>query len=240
MVKVLSAKSNFTALMSHVPEALFSSDTKKEALSGDFSWADAIVIGPGIGTGKKAAAVLADVLSTRGIPAVIDADGINLISEDEGLRDALREKAEEDTVILTPHLMEMSRFTGIPPALIKNDIANTALSYARSYNTVIALKDARTVTASPEGDLIKNTTGNNGMSTAGSGDVLAGLAGSLLAQGLNGFRAASIAVFLHGLAGDIAADRYGVRGMKAMDIAESLPEAFLKVEEDNGFLQDMR
>ena len=230
MVKVVSAKSNFTALMNAVPESLFSSETDEASLKADISWADAVLIGPGIGTGKKAEKLLESVLQTRGIPVVIDADGINLISQNELLREELKQKASVDTVILTPHLMEMSRFSGLTVSEIKKSMTETAVSIAKTYSTTVALKDARTVTASSYGDVIINTTGNNGMSTAGSGDVLAGIVASFLAQSLSGFVAASLGVYIHGMAGDIAAERFGVRGMKAMDIAEALPEVFLRIE----------
>ena len=222
MVKVISAKSNFTALMNYVPETLFSSKADDESLKKSVSWADAILIGPGIGTGKKAEKLLAFCLETRGIPLVIDADGINLLAHREYLRDMLHLKAAEDQVIITPHLMEMSRFTGLTAGQIKEDMAGTALKYASEYQMTVALKDATTVTASSDGRLVKNTTGNNGMSTAGSGDVLAGIIASLLAQRMNAFDAASVGVYLHGAAGDIAAERFGVRGMMARDEVEAL------------------
>lgn len=230
MVKVISAKSNFTALMNAVPEALFSSKTDEAALEADVAWADAILMGPGIGTGKKAEKLLSFVLDTRGIPVVIDADGINLLSQNDYLREALKTKAAADTVIMTPHLMEMSRFAGLSVSDIKKSMTETAVSIAKTYSITVSLKDARTITASSYGDVIINTTGNNGMSTAGSGDVLAGVIASFLTQSLSGFVAASLGVYVHGMAGDIAAERYGVRGMKAMDIAEALPELFLRIE----------
>ena len=105
-----------------------------------------------------------------------------------------------------------------------------AAKISDEYGVTTALKDAATVTSSPEGEIVVNTTGNNGMSTAGSGDVLAGVVGSFLTQSLPGFEAASLGVYVHGLAGDVAAEKYGVRGMKALDIAEALPEALLRIE----------
>ncbi|MGN0241453.1 MAG: NAD(P)H-hydrate dehydratase [Candidatus Weimeria sp.] len=230
MVKTVSSRSNFTALMGTVPEALFSSDTDDASIRDDIAWADAVLIGPGIGTGNRAKRLVNLVLSSRDIPVVIDADGINVIALNEQLQKALRKKTKSDEVVLTPHLMEMSRLCGLPVPEIKKKMKETAARISASYGVTTALKDAATVTASPDGRLILNSSGNNGMSTAGSGDVLSGVVGSFLAQSLPGFEAASLGVYVHGMAGDVAAEKYGVRGMKALDIAESLPEALLKIE----------
>lgn len=222
MVKVISDESVFVPLMNVLPESLFSSDTDTDSLEEDTDWADTILIGPGTGKDERAARLLEFVLGTRGIPAVIDADGINLLSSDRSLRKKLKEKTKSDEVILTPHLMEMSRFTGIPVSDIKEDMPGVAADAAEDYGAVFALKDAVTVTASPKGEVVINTTGNNGMSTAGSGDVLSGIVSSFKAQGLGAFTSAALGVYIHGAAGDKAAEKYGVRSMKAMDIAESL------------------
>lgn len=230
MVKVVSPKSNFTAVMNTVPEALFSSDTDDSSIRDDIVWADAVLIGPGIGTGNRAKRLVNLVLASRDIPVVIDADGINVIALNDQLKKALKKKAESDEVVITPHLMEMSRLCGLPVPEIKTKMKETAVQISAEYGVTTALKDAATVTSSPEGEIIVNTTGNNGMSTAGSGDVLAGVVGSFLAQSLPGFEAASLGVYVHGLAGDVAAEKYGVRGMKALDIAEALPEALLRIE----------
>lgn len=231
MVKVISDSGNFAPLMNIVPEALFSSDTNYTAVMDSMNWASAALIGPGIGKGEAAQDVLAELLNTyTDLPLVIDADGINLISESKGLREKLYEKAAREPVIITPHLMEMSRLSLKRIADIKQDMQGTATQIAQTYNVTVVLKDARTVVVSPDGRAAINTTGNNGMSTAGSGDVLAGVIASFLAQGCDAFTAASIGVYIHGAAGDAAAERYGVRGMKAMDIAEALPEVLLKVD----------
>ena len=124
--------------MNAVPESLFSSETDEASLKADISWADAVLIGPGIGTGKKAEKLLESVLQTRGIPVVIDADGINLISQNELLREELKQKASVDTVILTPHLMEMSRLSGLTVSEIKKSMTETAVSIAKTYSTNIS------------------------------------------------------------------------------------------------------
>lgn len=231
MVKVISDSGNFAPLMNIVPEALFSSDTGYTAVMDSMNRASAALIGPGIGTGEAARDVLAELLNAyTDLPLVIDADGINLISESKGLREKLYDKAAREPVIITPHLMEMSRLSLKRIADIKQDMQGTATQIAKTYNVTVVLKDARTVVVSPDGRAIINTTGNNGMSTAGSGDVLAGVVASFLAQGCDAFTAASVGVYIHGAAGDAAAERYGVRGMKAMDIAEALPEVLLKAD----------
>lgn len=230
MIKVISDKGNFVPLMNVVPEALFTSETNPSSIEDSMNWASAVLIGPGIGTGDKAADMLGQVLTCyNDLPVVIDADAINLISQRDGLRNRLYEKARSEPVIITPHLMEMSRLIHKNISEIKEDMSGIASEVARTYNIVVALKDARTVIASPEGQLLVNTTGNNGMSTAGSGDVLAGIIASLLAQGMGAFSAAAVGVYIHGAAGDKAAEKYGIRGMKAMDIAEALPEVLLEL-----------
>lgn len=230
MVKVISDKGNFQPLMSIVPEALFSSDTSADSIQESLSWADAALIGPGIGMDEKAEELLLALLKSRGIPLAVDADGLNLISQDHTLMLLLKEKARTDPVILTPHLMEMSRLCGKTISWLKEHREEAATEYSRQYGAVIALKDAITVTAAPDGELIINTTGNNGMSTAGSGDVLSGVIASFLAQGCKALEATGLGVYIHGAAGDMAAARYGVRGMKALDIAESLATVLMQCD----------
>ena len=125
---------------------------------------------------------------------------------------------------MTPHLGEMGRLTGRSVGEIQADLIGTAKNFAKEYQTVCVLKDARTVIGLSDGRFFVNTTGNCGMATGGSGDVLAGFLTGFLAQGLSLDDAAMLAVYLHGAAGDLAAQEIGVRGMLASDILEKLPE----------------
>ena len=153
-------------------------------------------------------------------PLLIDADALNCIAQNpEILKSA---KAE---IIITPHPGEFARLINSTAAKVNANRENYARKFALKYGVVTVLKGAGTVTASPEGKLLVNRTGNSGMATGGSGDVLAGMAGSLLAQGTKPFEAAAAAVYLHGLAGDIAAERLGKISMLPSDMIECIPEA---------------
>jgi len=128
--------------------------------------------------------------------------------------------------VLTPHYGEMARLTGRPLAEIKANPIQAAGEFAGKYNQTIVLKGAPTVIAGPSGQLWINTTGNSGMATAGSGDVLAGLIAGLLAQGLSPEKAAVLGAYLHGLAGDLATDQKTQFGMLAGDMLDNLPRAY--------------
>ena len=127
-----------------------------------------------------------------------------------------------NNVVVTPHIGEMSRLTGKSIADIKADITGTAVSYAREHNCICVLKDARTVVTDGK-DIYINISGNDGMATGGSGDVLSGMITSLMAQGMDCFEAAKLGVYIHGLAGDKAADEKTRYSMVAGDIIKNIP-----------------
>ena len=127
--------------------------------------------------------------------------------------------------VLTPHPGEMARLTGKPVQAVETDRKGIALGFARRYGCVVLLKGHRTVVASPDGRVYVNTTGNAGMATAGSGDVLTGMTAALLAQGVGAFEAARTGAYLHGKAGDMAAKIKGRAGMIASDIIACVPGA---------------
>ena len=155
--------------------------------------------------------------------AVIDADGLNLIAKEGSLQEKLL-KYQKGRVILTPHPGEFIRLAGISMNTYKENPAFYLRKLAKEYGCVIAGKDAVTLVASPDERMVYlNRTGNDGMATAGSGDVLAGVIGALSAS-LEYFQAACCGVFLHGLAGDMAAEKQGKRGMLASDISAELKE----------------
>ena len=131
-------------------------------------------------------------------------------------------------VIITPHPAEFGRLAGVTTYAVNADRENYAAAFAQENGVVTVLKGAGTVIASPDGRLLVNPTGNSGMATGGSGDVLAGMTGSLVAQGAPLFEAAVSAVYLHGLAGDIAAQRLGKVSLLPSDIIETIPAAFLR------------
>lgn len=172
------------------------------------------IIGPGLGRSAGAKHIVYETIRRYHGPLIIDADGINAVSENI---DILRERTGE--TILTPHAVEFSRLGGNTD----NGRESGALKLARSLNSVVVLKGNRTVVASPDGTVLVNTTGNPGMAVGGSGDVLAGVIGSLVGQGLDALHAAACGVYIHGLAGDMAADELGEFGMLPSDIIGKLP-----------------
>ncbi len=188
--------------------------------------ADALVIGPGLSAHPETAELVQAVIKSVSIPAVVDADGLNALAAGPELLGC------PARLVLTPHYGELSRLLKVGIPQIKAEPLKYAREAARKFNQMIVLKGAPTVTALPDGRAWINPTGNSGMATAGSGDVLAGLIGGLLAQGLSPERAAVLGVYLHGLAGDLAADDKTEYCLLAGDIIEHLPPAFKKIMED--------
>jgi NAD(P)H-hydrate epimerase len=200
-----------------VPEAMVHERTSVEEL---LERATAVVVGPGLGMSPDARRLLRDLLGKIEKPVVIDADGLNILAQ-EGL-----ELVAKKNVVLTPHPGEMARLAGLPVADIQADRVEVARSFAKKWGLVLVLKGARTVVAGPDGTVFVNPTGNPGMATGGTGDVLAGMIGSLLAQGLGPVEAATAAVFLHGLAGDLGVVQLGAAGLVAGDVVDYLPAAW--------------
>jgi len=187
--------------------------------------ASSIVIGPGMGTNRSVKELLNEILPQVSIPKVIDADGLNAVAEILLDRPDFIRKMPGD-LVLTPHPGEFSRLTGLSLEEIQADRIELALRFAAEWQCVLVLKGAYTVIASPEGKAAINTTGNAGMATGGSGDVLSGIIASLLGQGLEAEAAARLGVCLHGLVGDIAAEELGMEGVLAGSLIKNLPKAF--------------
>lgn len=216
--------------------------------------ADVLAIGPGITCDADISNLMRRILETATVPMVLDADAINSIS---GRSDIL--KKAKAPVILTPHAGEMMRLLSnnvevrsknsevraenskgkrqkseeeILKTLIEKDKIKTAVSFSHETGTYLVLKGAPTIISEPDGSVFINTTGNPGMSTAGTGDVLTGIIAAFLGQGLNPTDASVIGVYIHGLAGDIAASEKGMHSLIASDIIERLPEAFAVLKTD--------
>lgn len=237
LVKVLTCEANRIIIQSLLPEALFgaydaendTAGTCTDRLLQDLKWASAVIIGPGLGKSELVTKLLYTVLSKAEVPVIVDADAINILSE------KLDESQERDTekrlevlssylkpgFILTPHLMELSRLTGITVSDIKDNLIDTALTCSYNNEMIYVVKDARTIVAH-NGRYYINTSGNNGMATGGSGDVLTGIIGALIAQGMAPFDASCLGVYLHGLAGDEAALEKSTYSMMAGEIAEAI------------------
>lgn len=184
---------------------------------------DCIGFGPGVGTSVALRSILQTLLKQPALRLVVDADGLNNLSAVKNWPDRLKAK-----LTLTPHPGEMKRlWKGLFRDSLPQDRQQQALDLARKTKAVVALKGAGTVVTDGE-RLYINKTGNSGMATAGSGDVLTGVIAALAGQGLDNFDAAVLGVYIHGLAGDIAAEKLGQTSLIATDIIEALPVAFQK------------
>jgi NAD(P)H-hydrate epimerase len=191
-----------------------------EQLQSHLQWAEVIALGPGLGTLDGAQHVVKHVLAEFSGTIVLDADALNLLT---GQPEIIRHAAGK--IILTPHPGELSRLTGANKAAIAVNPVTVARQTAEELGQVLVLKGAPTVVASPTGEVFINSTGNAGMATAGSGDVLTGIIAGLAGQALDPLRAALLGVYVHGLAGDLARGRLGEWSMLAGDIMEHLHEA---------------
>jgi hydroxyethylthiazole kinase-like uncharacterized protein yjeF len=189
------------------------------ALEAAMDGANALVIGPGIPRGAETAPAIRALLERRPLPTVIDADGLNALADHPGLVAVIGHDAP---IVLTPHPGEMARLVGATIEEVQEDRVGMARRKAQEWGAVVVLKGARTVVADPDGPAAIISTGNPGMATGGTGDVLAGLLGALLAGGMRPREAARAAAWIHGRAGDIAADKFGERGMIAGDLGESI------------------
>ncbi len=180
--------------------------------------ASVCVLGCGLGQNEETKTVVRSMIEHTQARLVLDADGLNAIADDPGiLRKARR------TPVITPHPGEMARLVGKSTADVQADRLETAAAFARAYGVVTVLKGARTVIAAPDGRLYINRSGNAGMAKGGMGDVLAGVIGGFLAQGISPERAAWMACYLHGLAGDRAVRRTSRYGLLARDLLTALP-----------------
>lgn len=212
LVKVLTAEANRSIMQTLLPEALFAAYDKEGDLLKQVQWATTIVIGPGLGISEETRRILDFVLNNTNVPMVIDADAINMLA---GRKDL------PPNIVLTPHLKEMSRFISRSIEDISSNLLEVA-EQAAGEEYVLVLKDARTIVAHKDQVYI-NISGNNGMATGGCGDVLTGIIAAFLAQGMERFEAAAMAVYVHGLSADAVAKKKGVYSLIASDIIEELP-----------------
>jgi hydroxyethylthiazole kinase-like uncharacterized protein yjeF len=184
---------------------------------------DALAVGPGLAQHFETRELIRRIVARRDKPTVLDADGLNAFAEDNAV---LRENAIP--LVITPHAGELSRIVGAPIDEILADRQTWAGQAAGMFNCVCVLKGAPTFVAEPGGMVCLNPTGNAGMASGGTGDVLTGMIVSLVAQGLSVFDAACCGVYLHGLAGDLAAEELGQIAMAASDMIDCLPDVFLR------------
>lgn len=185
----------------------------------------AVVFGPGLTTHPDIYDLLGKVLAHTEEPVVVDADGLNVLAQDVNII-----KAKKCPLILTPHPGEMGRLLGITTKEVQENRVEVAREAAKSLDAIVVLKGAATVTASPQGHVYINSTGCPALATAGAGDVLAGIIGGLVAQGIEPLKAAYLGVYIHGLIGDILAEEKGMRGVIASDILEKIPLVLKELE----------
>ncbi len=215
--------SRLTEVMT-APMAELNGELSLQALDALCALADgkqALAVGPGLGLGEETGALVRRLVQDSALPIVVDADGLNALC---GYMPLLERQADRP-MVLTPHPGEMSRLTGLPTAEIQADRFNVARDFALRHRVVLVLKGVRTLTASPDGRINVNSSGHPGMASGGMGDVLTGLIGSLLAQGLTAYDAATLGVYLHGLAADRLQGSFGDAGLLATDVMYELPAA---------------
>lgn len=184
----------------------------------------AVLIGCGLSVCDDTKNLVQSVITNCEKPLVIDADALNCICNKPEFLKNLKAPA-----IITPHPGEMARLLHSTPKTVNSNRENTAIDFAKKFGVVTVLKGAGTIIASPDGEVYINHTGNSGMATGGSGDVLSGIIGSLLAQGAAPINAAAAGVFLHGTIGDLAAEKLGKISMLPTDMIDMIPTAYLKL-----------
>ncbi|MBQ3203075.1 MAG: NAD(P)H-hydrate dehydratase [Clostridia bacterium] len=234
LLRAAVPQSVYPLLVEAIPEAVFVPVAEQNgcfsanaipALIDALTTADAVVVGCGMGRGEEQTTVVRHLLSHSTVPVILDADGINAVTPH-----ILTEETRMAPLIVTPHPGEMARLMGISTAEVQANRYEVACRLAREVNAVVVLKGHHTLVASPDGTVMENHTGNSGMATGGSGDVLAGLIGSLVAQGVSPYEAAVCGVYLHGAAGDLAARKHSEHGMLPTDLMEELCSLFLQFE----------
>ncbi len=231
LVHVATPKENFHMLQTSVPEAICMTEEEATAALNKFS---AIAVGPGMGTDERTEKIVDSVLrfsaAHQDIPIIIDADALNVISRNKSLGVILTYRgAGINNIVITPHKREAARLLGNTNESPEIERVETCTALSKKYYCIALLKGYETLISHRGQTVWKNTTGNPGMATAGAGDVLTGIIGSLMAQGTGPIDAAAAGAFVHGRAGDIAAKKLGERSVIASDIIEALPEAFNEI-----------
>lgn len=219
LVQIYTTEDNRTILQQLLPEAIVTTyeTFEKEKLMELLSWADVVGIGCGLGKSETARKLVDNVLHDCKVPCMIDADGLNILSEHmEWLLEA------KQNMILTPHMKEMTRLLHCEMNELLEQRFQKILKFTEQYSVITALKDARTLVAAKNEMTYLNLSGNAAMAKGGSGDVLAGMITGIMAQQTDCYKAASLGVYLHGLAGDAARDKKGIYSVLASDIIEGI------------------
>jgi NAD(P)H-hydrate epimerase len=229
LVEIFTHECNRIILQSSLPEAIvttYTDDYDKNSLLCSLERADAVVVGCGLGVTPLSRSILSDILHAlegKEIPLVIDADAINLLARNRSLLKYVK------GAVLTPHFMEASRLLERPIGELLPHTASVAHEIANKYGAICVMKDHETAVSDGGNRIYINKSGNSGMATGGSGDVLAGILGGLLSQNskatpsLSPLEAVALSVYIHGLAGDAAAIKLGEYSLMASDIIDAIP-----------------
>ncbi len=236
MVKVLSHRDNRNNILQMVPEALFATYSEEtedgnevlciDNLKRALEFASLCVIGCGLGTDKLSMEIFDYIVTNSKCNLVIDADGINILAKyfDENKQKAVAlMESLKGRCVITPHIVEMARLTGQDKEFVADNQLEIAKELSKEYNIVTVLKNHRSIVSDGNSCYV-NIAGNNGMATAGTGDVLAGIIGAFIAQGKSVFEGACVGAFVHGLAGDLYVKKYNRYSLMAGDLIDSLED----------------
>ena len=236
LVKLTVPESAYKLVSAHLTQPIFNpvyaneegtfSANATAGIIGGIEWADSIVLGCGIGVNEDTESVTEAVLKNANCSVILDADGINCIKRRISILEEIKAP-----VVLTPHPGEMARLISKQVAEIQENRIGISVEFAREHNIILVLKGANTVVTDGYSVFV-NTTGNPGMAMGGSGDMLSGIIGAFIAQGVKPFEAAKAAVYLHSLSGDRARDACGERGMTVSDMTEQLGALMSELETD--------
>lgn len=231
LVRILTHEQNRTILQTLIPEAImttYEADYLEETLLKDaLEWADVLVMGPGLSVSDVSEKIVEYIWRFSHIPMVVDADALNVLAKHPEWW-----HKKNAPVVVTPHLGELGRLTNKTIDELRNNFLEEVCRIQKKLDAVIVAKDARTIVAGNEKMIYINTSGNSGMAKAGSGDVLTGIIAALLARKMCPIQAASLGVYLHGLAGDEAKESYGEYGMKPENLTEGLEKLLRKKKQD--------
>lgn len=234
-VKAFTEESNKDILAREIKEAVIATYREKDTaltdeemtdLKDTYAFATEVILGPGIGLGPLAEEIVSYVLKEDKKPVIVDADALTIISRNEKLQEYLcfSAKSRKFPIIFTPHPGEFARLLSKNINEVKENLLQEGISYARKMGIILVCKDARTLVINgKDGRVYINRSGNEGMATAGSGDVLTGILAGMLGRSMEPYEAACMGVFLHGLCGDIAKERNGSAYLMASDIIQALP-----------------
>lgn len=230
LVRIYTSSDNREILQTLLPEAIITTyeEYNKEELLSLLTWADGVCIGSGLGMSRLSEKILKTVIEYVKVPCLIDADGLNLLAENNNYLNQMAERR----FVITPHMKEMSRLTSTPVEELKADRIQILKDFISRYRITCVLKDSRTLIASEEKGIRMNLTGNSAMAKAGSGDVLAGVISGWMVQGKEAEDAAELGTYIHGLSGDLAKFEKGVYSVMARDLIEYISKALMKLEEE--------